>query len=61
MIHDDDTYYNMIQMYPFLEQKDPSRATADAGCLVRMPTSEIAFDYPNGGFGLILSKASLEK
>lgn len=60
-LQDDDTYYNMIKMYPFLEQKDPLRATADAGCLVRMPIAEIAFDYPYGGFGLILSKASLEK
>lgn len=61
LIHDDDTFYNMVKLYPFLIQKDPSRATADAGCLVRMPISEIAFDYPYGGFGLILSKASLEK
>lgn len=61
LVQDDDTYYNMIKMYPYLEQKDPLRATADAGCLVRMPIAEIAFDYPYGGFGLILSKASLEK
>jgi hypothetical protein len=61
LLQDEDTYYNMIQIYNYLEQMEPSKATADAGCLIRLPISEIEFDYPQGGFGFILSRAALER
>lgn len=61
MLHDDDTYYNMVKIYPFLAAKTPTQATAEAGCLVRMPTAEIAFDYPYGGFGMMVSQAALAR
>jgi hypothetical protein len=61
LLQDEDTYYNMVQMYSYLERKEPSKATADAGCLIRLPVAEINFDYPQGGFGFILSRAALEQ
>jgi hypothetical protein len=61
LLHDDDTYYNMVRMYRFLEERNPSQPSADAGCLVRMPVSEIAFDYPYGGFGMMVSRASIAR
>lgn len=61
VLQDDDTYFNMVKLYPFLGAKNPLQPTADAGCLVRMPVAQIAFDYPYGGFGLMLSQAAVER
>jgi hypothetical protein len=61
LLQDDDTFYNMVNVHKFLETKDPSVSTADAGCLVRMPIAEIAFDYPYGGFGMFMSRAAIER
>lgn len=60
-IQEDDTYYNMHNMDYFLQDADPNRALAEAGCLVRWPVSEIMFSYPFGGYGFVLSRGAIER
>lgn len=52
LMQDDDTYYNMIRMHDFLQDKDPSIPLAEAPCLIRhrqMPN----VSFPWGGKRLL--------
>ena len=59
LILDDDSYYNMELFQRHFETRESSRETYHAGCLVRHPTWQVNFTFPNGGFGSIISAGAL--
>lgn len=48
LIQDDDTYYNMVRIEEFLQDKDPSIPLAEAPCLIRH-TKLVNLSFPWGG------------
>ena len=55
-IADDDTYVNMELFGQYMSNFDTSIPRAVAGCLLRVPSKQLNFSFPLGGFGTILSK-----
>ncbi len=59
LLQDDDTYYNMMRMEEFLNDKDPSIPLAEAPCLIRHALLD-NFSFPWGGYGLVLSRGAIK-
>lgn len=61
VILDDDTWMHWDRLIPVLKQEHPaSEPHVVAGCLIRSPKND-TFTFHWGGFGLILTKATLER
>lgn len=58
-LQDDDTYYNMVRMESFLQDKDPSIPLAESPCLLQRMHESDSFSFPWGGFGFILSRGAV--
>jgi len=64
LIVDDDTYINMDMFTNFVTKKDSRIPMAYAGCLYKREDElekNISWAFPYGGFGLFLSRASLQR
>ena len=62
LIQDDDTYFNLELLEKDIFSKvDPEVPFATAGCLVHMPIHMMNFSFPFGGFGTILSRATVQR
>jgi hypothetical protein len=58
IIMDDDTYYNMELFYENFRHRDASDLEISVGCLIHLP---LHFTVPYGGYGSVISRASLAK
>jgi len=60
IIFDDDSYYNMDVFRENHQDLNSSELNVFAGCLVRQPLHQLNFTFAFGGFGVVLSKGTLD-